>query len=112
MIADGLFDRFPMQEVDIRKMAPVAVNNLAAAEAVCLAATSAFGGDRVIRAADPIMASEDFAFMLDRVPGAFFFVGQDGPYPHHPAFVFDTDIIPTGAAVLTELARTGVADIT
>ena len=77
-------------------MAPVAINDPIASEAVAFAAETALGADHVIRNAAPIMASEDFAFMLEQVPGSFFFVGQDGPFPHHPAYVFDPDVIPTG----------------
>jgi len=91
---------------EVRAMAPVAMNDPVAAEAVALAAESVLGESRAIHGAEPIMASEDFAFMLEKVPGCFFFVGQDGPYPHHPAFVFDPDIIPVGAAVFSELVRT------
>jgi hippurate hydrolase len=51
------------------------------------------------------MASEDFAELSARVPGAYFFIGQSGPAPHHPEFVFDTDIIPVGAAIFADLAK-------
>lgn len=90
---------------EVRAMAPVAKNDAATSEAVALAAETALGDGRALRGADPIMASEDFAFMLEQVPGTFFFVGQDGPYPHHPAYVFDPEVIPTGAAVFVELVR-------
>jgi hippurate hydrolase len=51
------------------------------------------------------MASEDFSYFLQQIPGAYFFMGQDGPYCHHPQFIFDTDIIPLGASVIVELIR-------
>jgi hypothetical protein len=50
------------------------------------------------------MASEDFSVLLEQVPGAYFFIGQDGAYCHHPEYVFDTAVIPIGAAILADLA--------
>jgi metal-dependent amidase/aminoacylase/carboxypeptidase family protein len=50
------------------------------------------------------MASEDFAFMLQERPGAYFFVGQSGPNCHHPEYVFDDAIMPIGAAMFVEIA--------
>ncbi len=87
----------------ITAMAPIAINDQTAADAVVRAAETALGSSQVIAGADPIMASEDFAFLLEHVPGCFFFVGQDGPFPHHPAYVFDPDVIPQGARVFVEL---------
>lgn len=92
-------------DAEVIPMAPVAINDPIASEAVAFAAETALGADHVIRNAAPIMASEDFAFMLEQVPGSFFFVGQDGPFPHHPAYIFDPDVIPTGAAVFVELVK-------
>jgi amidohydrolase len=52
-----------------------------------------------------LMAGEDFAYILDRVPGCFFFVGcgkADGTSePHHsPRFLVDESALPIGAAVM------------
>jgi amidohydrolase len=92
-------------DVEVRPMAPIAINDATAAEAVVAAADHALGSGRAVLGVDAIMASEDFAFMLEQVTGAFFFVGQDGPYPHHPKYAFDPDLIPTGAAVFIELVK-------
>jgi hippurate hydrolase len=51
------------------------------------------------------MSSEDFSFMLEQRPGAFFFVGQDGPGCHHPSYDFDEEIMAIGAAIFVEIAR-------
>ena len=51
------------------------------------------------------MASEDFAFLLERRPGAFFFVGQGGHGCHHPSYDFDEDVLAIGAAMFVEIAR-------
>lgn len=85
--------------------APVTLNNAPAVEAVKNVASQVAGAENVIVNARPLMASEDFSYFLQQVPGAYFFMGQDGPYCHHPQFIFDTDIIPLGASVIVELIR-------
>jgi len=56
---------------------------------------------------DPVMGGEDFAFYLQKVPGAFIFLGAgDGhEFPHHhPAFDIDERALPVGALLYTSLA--------
>lgn len=92
-------------DIDIEKVAPVTLNDPACVTATVSAATRVVGSDRVTENARSLMASEDFSELSARVPGAYFFIGQDGPAPHHPEFVFDTDIIPVGAAIFADLAK-------
>jgi amidohydrolase len=50
-----------------------------------------------------MMAGEDMAYVLDRVPGCFFFVGcgAEGAEPHHsPRFRIDEAALPVGAQVM------------
>jgi len=56
------------------------------------------------------MASEDFAYMTQAVPGAMFMLGAapaEGPTRYHHTDIFDIDekVLPLGAAVLAETAR-------
>lgn len=51
------------------------------------------------------MASEDFSFMLQARPGAYFLIGQRGMPCHHPEYDFDDDIIPTAGALLLGIVR-------
>jgi amidohydrolase len=63
------------------------------------------GGDR-ISGFDPIMGGEDFAYYLQKIPGAFFFFGAgDGnPYPHHhPKFDIDEKALPEAAMLMANL---------
>ena len=54
----------------------------------------------------PIMAAEDFAYMLNARPGAYVFLGQgDGPTVHHPAYDFNDEIAPIGASFLARLVE-------
>ena len=61
---------------------------------------------KVEDAVDPIMPSEDFAFMLEERPGAYMFIGNgDTPMCHHPAYDFDDDAIPAGCSWFAELVE-------
>ncbi|MED4749844.1 amidohydrolase [Brevibacillus choshinensis] len=55
----------------------------------------------------PTMAAEDFAYYLERCPGAFIFVGMGGEasaYPHHhPQFDIDEDAIPIAIELFVQL---------
>ncbi|WP_425102422.1 M20 metallopeptidase family protein [Tropicibacter sp. S64] len=93
-------------EAEVDKVARVTMNSAACVTAVTASAFRTAGSDRVTEKARAMMASEDFSELSARVPGAYFFVGQSGPAPHHPEFVFDTGIIPVGAAIFADLART------
>ena len=56
-----------------------------------------------------LMGSEDFAFMLERVPGCYFFIGNgDGDghgacMVHNPNYDFNDDILSVGAEFWTRL---------
>jgi metal-dependent amidase/aminoacylase/carboxypeptidase family protein len=56
------------------------------------------------------MGAEDFACYLERVPGAFIFLGARGPtartrFNHHsPRFDIDERVLPLGAALAASLA--------
>ncbi len=64
-----------------------------------------FGEDRAAELAHPSMGAEDFAFFLEKVPGAFIWLGVgDVSGLHTPQFSFDEEILPQGAALLTALA--------
>jgi hippurate hydrolase len=65
-----------------------------------------------VTAPNPITGAEDFAFVLEEVPGAFVFLGACPPdtdpgaaaYNHSPRAVFDDRVLPDGAELLAELA--------
>lgn len=64
------------------------------------------GTDRVSTDAQPEMGAEDFAYMLERRPGAYLFLGQgDGPHLHHPTFDFNDDVAPVGASFFATLVE-------
>ena len=64
------------------------------------------GASRVQAEMKPQMGSEDFAFILRQVPGAYVFVGNGDTAPlHNPRYQFNDAAIPYGVAYWVELAR-------
>ncbi len=54
----------------------------------------------------PVMGSEDFAFMLEKVPGAYLNVGNGpGFSPHHPEYAFEDTAIPFGAGLYARVVE-------
>jgi len=85
---------------------PPLVNDPASVDFVLAVVEKALGKENII-AVDPVMGGEDFAYYLQEVPGAFFFLGAgDGTkYPHHhPAFDIDEKALPPAAFLMTALA--------
>jgi amidohydrolase len=85
---------------------PPVVNDEAMADFVLDVAGKTLGEDRIAQI-DPVMGGEDFAYFLQRVPGAFLFLGagdgMDFPH-HHPAFDIDEKVLPQGTLLMTNLA--------
>jgi amidohydrolase len=85
---------------------PVTVNDEAAASRALNVAEDLFGGESVLELPNPSMGGEDFAFFLEKVPGAFIWlgVGEDVSGLHTPKFAFDEEILSRGSALLAALA--------
>ena len=87
----------------------VLVNDEACTVFASQLATRLFGHARVTPQGAPITASEDFAFMLQRVPGCYFFVGNGalgtpgGCMVHNPGYDFNDDLIADGATFWSAL---------
>jgi amidohydrolase len=85
---------------------PPLLNDARSVELVSRVAAREFGADRVKTVA-PSMGGEDFAYYLQRVPGAFAFlgIGDNRPYPHHNArFDIDETVLPVGVRLMTAVA--------
>jgi amidohydrolase len=93
-------------ELDYHFSYPVTVNDIEAAERALGVAAKLFGEDSVLQLPNPSMGGEDFAFFLEKVPGAFVWlgVGEDVSGLHTPRFAFDEEILPRGSALLAALA--------
>ena len=66
-------------------------------------------GSEAVEASAPAFTSEDFAFMLQAIPGAYVWLGQGSPLRsaplHHPGYDFNDEVLPIGAALLATLAE-------
>lgn len=76
-----------------------------------------YGDQAFLRLPDPIMGAEDFAYVLEKVPGAMFFLGvaHDGADwkhccgIHSTRMMVDETVLPQGAAYLAGLAHAFLA---
>ena len=85
---------------------PVTMNDENAANHALKTAEALFGEDSVLELPNPSMGGEDFSYFLQKVPGAFIWlgVGEDVSGLHTPQFAFDEKILPRGSALLAALA--------
>ncbi len=97
-------------EIDIQQLTPATINQKITSDQVQQVAKILFP-DSDIDPSNPItMGSEDFAFILEKVPGCFFFVGSanhekglDASH-HHPKFDIDERALVNGAALMAAAA--------
>lgn len=86
------------------KAFPVTINTPSEAAFSKTVAEKLLGEENVITEYLPSMASEDFAYLLEEVPGSYAWVGNGWDVPlHHPEFDFNDDILPIGASYLASL---------
>jgi amidohydrolase len=99
-------------EVEVESGYPVTVNDPGAAEFMGAVAADLIGPDGVRALEDPIMGSEDFSYVLQRVKGAMGFLGgcppgmdpDLAPPNHSRQVVFDEAAMPVGVATYAGVA--------
>ncbi|KIC67017.1 M20 family metallopeptidase [Kocuria rhizophila] len=99
-------------EVEWTVLYPLTRNDDAETAFVASTLAELVGEEHVRQDADPLMGSEDFSFVLQEVPGCFFFLecsppelAQENPgWNHSPTVLFDDAVLGTQAAALAELA--------
>lgn len=85
---------------------PVLVNHEREVELVKQVVREIWGEERLV-SIKPIMGGEDFAYYLQKIPGAFLFFGAGNgqSYPHHHSrFDIDENALPEAAFLLANLA--------
>src|SRR5690606_26969510 len=97
-IVDGIAAAIKSRtELEYKRLFPATINTPHQAELVVDVATELFGADRVVPDLVPSMGSEDFSFMLQQRPGAYFRLGQGGADSgcvlHNAAFDFNDAVI-------------------
>jgi amidohydrolase len=93
-----------MVKIDYERGYPITQNAEANTEIAADIAEIVAG--KVDRNTPPIMAGEDFSFMLEERPGAYMFLGNgEGATVHHPKYNFNDDAIPAGCSWFAELVE-------
>jgi hippurate hydrolase len=107
-IAEGLGAK---AEVDYRLIFAPLVNAPEPTLAICDAAAEIVGEENLDRNKSPASASEDFAFMLEKVPGAYINLGNgEASAPvHNDRYDFNDAAIPYGAAMFARLVERRLA---
>ncbi|HBY93770.1 MAG: amidohydrolase [Ardenticatenaceae bacterium] len=101
--------------IELEVTTPAVVNDSQMSTAVRALAQNLSGVTHVV-GAERTMGSEDMAYMMEKVPGCYFFVGSANPergldFPHHhPRFDFDERALPLGAALMAQAAASYVLD--
>jgi len=97
--------------LEYKRYYPATVNDAACAQHALDAAEGLLGAATLAPA--PAFTSEDFAFMLQAVPGAYIWLGQGSPTHgaplHTPAYDFNDEVLPVGAALLASIAERRLA---
>jgi hippurate hydrolase len=98
-------------KIDWKPGYAVLVNTPAETAFARAVATELVGAERVTLQGPPLTGSEDFAFMLERVPGSYLFIGNGvehgdgGCMVHNPAHDFNDRNIGVGSAYWVLLAE-------
>ena len=85
---------------------PVTVNDPGVTDLVRRVGRDLLGAENVVELPEPTMGAEDFAFYVERIPGAMFRLGVGCPYLlHTPKYDFGDAPLETGMLMMVETAR-------
>lgn len=105
-ITTGVAEAFGCQtEVEFNRVTPAVANDPEMAKRVQNVAARMFP-DSTVDDQERTMGSEDMAYMMEDIPGCYFFVGSANPEKgldaahHHPKFDFDERALPRAAALM------------
>lgn len=99
-------------QIDYRKLTPPMVNTEAETQLAQRVCTELVGAANVVtQAPKGLNGSEDFAWMLNEVPGCYLILGNGegefgGCMVHNPGYDFNDQVLPLGAAAWVRLAQT------
>ena len=103
-------------ELDYRRSYPLTINTPDQATLAATAATAVLGAGAIRDDFPALTAGEDFAYMLNEVPGAFVLLGQAGDPEgsavplHNGRYDFNDDLLPIGAGCLTAIIKAELGD--
>ncbi len=99
--------------VDFRKNFAPLVNDLAESDFAAGICAELVGAENVVRDMPLIMASEDFSYMLEKVPGCFVNIGngdvEGACEVHNPAYDFNDAALPLGASFFAKVVERKLA---
>jgi amidohydrolase len=109
-IAEGVAAGFGAKaELDFRLLFPPLVNHADETQFIADCAAELVGEANVNRNSNPLMASEDFAIMLNAVPGAYIQIGngegEGACEVHNPGYDFNDGALPFGASLFARLVE-------
>jgi hippurate hydrolase len=97
--------------IEYHRYYPATLNDADCAHHALEAARQLLGEATLAQA--PAFTSEDFAFMLQAVPGAYVWLGQGSAERaaalHTPGYDFNDEVLPVGAALLASIAERRLA---
>ena len=97
-------------DIEIKRITPALINDEAITSTVQDAARRVLSGSDLDTAAYITMGAEDMAYMQEKVPGCFFFVGSNDKARHldyghhHPKFDFDEEALIRASALMAAAA--------
>ncbi len=95
--------------VDYDRNYPVTVNDEAAVKFAARVAGDVVDPANVTTNAPPLLAGEDFSYMLEARPGAFVFIGNgDSAGLHSAHYDFNDEIIPIGCSYWARLVESAM----
>ncbi len=113
-VASGIANAYGCTcEVDIVRGYPVTINDPAMAQLIEQAAERVLGDGRYVTAPKPAMASEDFSYVLQNVPGAMMGIGAcpadianplEAASLHSNRMVLNEDVLQSGIAMHAAMA--------
>ena len=97
-------------DVSVIKGYPVTVNDIESSDKAIEVASSLFGKNSVKTNLTPSMGAEDFAYMLEKTPGAYIWLGagegKSGCMLHNTKYDFNDNILPLGISYWEKLVKT------
>jgi len=110
-IVNGIGESMGCQvQSDMKQIAPAVINNEAITQKVQQTAQNILSDSMLDTGGYTTMAAEDMAFMQEKVPGCYFFIGSNDSSRHldyghhHPKFDFDEEALVRGVALMASAA--------
>jgi hippurate hydrolase len=96
-------------DVSVIKGYPVTINHADESEKAIEVASSLFGAESVKTNLSPSMGAEDFAYMLEKKPGSYIWLGagegKSGCMLHNTKYDFNDNVLPLGISYWEQLVK-------